>query len=171
MTDETLVSLGTLVRPHGIRGEIRFLPFNPGSTTLHAGGTVMLRQAGSERPWRVTAIRRHKQFQLLTLDGCLSMTAAESLVGAEVCVPAADLPAPGPGEIYHRQLLGLAVFTVDGSPVGTVAEVMPLPGADTCVVRSGKREHLVPLVAPIVREIDVTHGRIIIDPPPGLIED
>ena len=171
MTDEILVSLGTLVKPHGIRGEIRFLPFNPTSTTIRAGAIVILRHAGTEHPRRVTGVRPHNHFQLLTLEGCPSMTVAETLVGAEVCVPASALPPPAPGEIYHRQIIGLAVVTVDGTPVGTVTEIMPLRSSDVCVVRAGTREHLVPLVADIVKEIDVPGGRMVIDPPPGLLGD
>lgn len=170
VTDETLVSLGKVVKPHGIRGEIRFAPFNPTSTTVKAGSIVILRQNGAEQPRRVIAVRPHKHLQLLTLEDCTSMTAAETLVGAEVCVPASALPAPDPGEVYHRQILGLAMVTLDGTAVGTVVEIMPLPSADVCVVRADSREHLVPLVADIVKEIDVQGGRIVIDPPPGLLD-
>lgn len=170
MTDETLVSLGKLIKPHGIRGELRFLPFNPHSTTLQPGSTVVLRHGDTDEPRRVTAIRPHKNVLLLTLDGCASMSAAETLVGADVCVPASSLPPPGRDEVYHRDLIGLDVVTLDGACVGTVTAVMPLPSADVCVVRDGTQEHLVPLIADVVKEIDVPRGRIVIDPIPGLLD-
>ena len=170
MTCETLVALGTLGRPHGVRGEVRFLPFNPASTTLHPGSTVVLRRGDREETRRILALRPHQRFLLLTLDGCTSMTAAEALVGADVCVPTSALPPPGPGEIYHHRLIGLAVVTVDGTPVGTVADIMAAPSCDVCVVRAGNREHLIPMVADIVKAIDADGGRIVIDPLPGLLD-
>jgi len=170
VADETLVSLGKLVKPHGIRGEIRFLPFNPHSTTIQPGSVIVLRHGDTEHARRVIAVRPHKNLLLLTLDGCTSMTAAETLVGADVCVPASALPPPGPDEVYFRDLIGLEMVTLDGAPVGTVTAIMPLPSSDVCVVHAGAREHLVPLVADIVKEIDVAGGRIVIDPPPGLLD-
>jgi 16S rRNA processing protein RimM len=165
-----LVPLGRLVNVHATHGELRMLPFNPHSTTLSAGATVVLRR-GHDRQYRhINAIRPHKRFLLLTLEGCTSMTAAEALVGYEVCVAEADLPPTGPDEIYHYQLLHMTVVTTTGAEVGVVAEVFATAGHDVCVVRSPGVEHLIPLTANIVKEVDRERLRLVIDPLPGLLD-
>ena len=167
---DPLIVLGSLVNTHGIRGELRLLLFNPASSTLRPGLEVVLRRHQTCSPRRITAIRPHKRFQLLTLEGCASMAAAEALVGSEICVQLTDLPATGPDEIYHYELLGMKVETTDGIELGTIAEMLPTAQHDICVVRSAEREHLVPLVTEIVQTIDRTRRVVIITPIPGLVE-
>ena len=170
MTPNTLIALGHVVGPHATRGELRVRPFNPDSTTLRAGGTVVLRQGQDCEERRVTAIRRHKRYLLVTLDGCDSMNAAEDLKGREVCVREGDLPDIGPDEIYHYELVGMTVITTTGEDLGTVAEVMGTPSNDICIVRASQREHLIPLIASVVKQIDRVQRRLIIDPVPGLLD-
>ena len=165
----TLIPLGTIVGPHALRGELRVRLFNPDSTTLRVGATVVLQRAPERQARRVAALRPHRQFTLLTLDGCASITAAEQLVGYEVCVAERDLPPAGAGEVYHYQLLGMTVVTTAGVEVGRVAEVLALPSNDVCVVR-GEREYLIPFIADVVKEVDRDRRRLLIDPLPGLLD-
>jgi len=170
LTPNTLIALGHVVGPHATRGELRVRPFNPDSTTLRPGSLVVLRHGQNCDERRVTAVRRHKHYLLVTLHGCDSMTAAEALKGHEVCVPDTELPEIGPDEIYHYELLGMTVVTTTGDALGTVAEVMRTPSNDICVVRAAEREHLIPLVESIVTEIDRVGRRLVIDPLPGLLD-
>jgi 16S rRNA processing protein RimM len=146
------------------------LPYNPKSSTLHAGSAVILRRDGDLQERRVAAVRPHKRLLLLTLDDCSTMSAAEELVGCEVCVYENDLPTLSGDEIYHYQLIGMKVVTVDGDTLGEVFEVMALPSNDICVVRGGGKEHLIPLSANVVREVDRQQRRIVIAPLAGLLD-
>ncbi|HVM95960.1 MAG TPA: ribosome maturation factor RimM, partial [Candidatus Acidoferrales bacterium] len=171
VTPDHLIPLGRLVNVHATRGELRLLPYNPETSTLHAGSIVVLRRNnGQVQEHRVTALRPHKRFLLLTLAGCTTMNAAESLVGSEVCVTEADLPALAAGEFYHYQLVGMTVVDLNGNRLGEVHEILTLAGNDLCVVRDGSKEILVPMVAGIVREIDHAQRRIVVDPPEGLVD-
>jgi 16S rRNA processing protein RimM len=170
LTPNTLIALGHVAGPHATHGELRVRPFNPDSITLQPGSTVMLRDGQGCEERRVTAIRRHKHYLLLTLEGCDSMTAAEALKGREVCVRETDLPDTGPDEIYHYELIGMTVVTTAGEDVGTVADVMSTPSNDICIVRAAGREHLIPLVSSIVKGIDRERRRVLIDPLPGLLD-
>jgi 16S rRNA processing protein RimM len=79
---------------------------------------------------------------------------------------------PDPNEFYDHQLVGLDVIGPGGAYVGTVADVLHLPGQDVLAVRRpGGVEVLVPFVAAIVPEVDLPGRRVVLDPPPGLIED
>lgn len=170
LTPDTLIALGHVVGPHATRGELRVRPFNPDSMTLRAGSTVVLRQGADCDERRITAVRRHKHYLLVTLHGCDSMDAAAALKGHEVCVRDTELPDLGPDEIYHYQLVGMAVLTTAGEALGTVVEVMSLPSNDICVVRAAEREYLIPLVSNVITQVDRAGRRLVIDPLPGLLD-
>lgn len=170
MAPEALIALGDIVNTHATHGELRVRLFNPDSTVLARGATVVLRRAGELQRRRITALRPHKHLLLLTLDGCDSMDAAQALVGYEVCVREDELPPAGPDEVYHYQLVGMTVVTTVGTEIGVVTEVIAIGSNDVCVVRADRREHLIPLIADVVRHVDHADKRLIIDPLPGLLD-
>jgi 16S rRNA processing protein RimM len=170
LAPQALIALGTIVNTHATHGELRVRLFNPDSTTLTAGLTVVLRRGDAQQQWRVAATRPHKPFVLLTLEGCESMTAAQELVGCEVCVHESILPPAGRNEVYHYQLIGMTVVTTAGAEVGVVTEVIPIGSNDVCVVRTDGHEHLIPLIADVVRHLDRESKRLVIEPLPGLLE-
>lgn len=98
------------------------------------------------------------------------MTAAEALIGYEVCVCEEALPPAAHGEIYHYQLIGMTVVTTGGEPIGIIEEMMTTASTDICVVRAGGREHLIPMIADVVKAVDREGRRIVIDPLPGLLD-
>ena len=171
LVSDTLIPLGQVVNVHATHGELRLRPFNPASTVLNSGAEVVLRRGTESQQRRIRAVRPHKHFLLLTLEGCDSMTAAEALIGYEVCVHEAELPPTAAHEIYHYQLLGMTVVTAAGVSLGTVAEVLTTGSSDVCIVRGAGREYLIPLIADIVKQIDRQQSRLVIEPLPGLLDE
>ena len=95
---------------------------------------------------------------------------AVALTGMRVLVREADLPVPDEGEFYAYELEGFTVVTNDGRTLGTIAETFPTGLNDVWVVRGDGREHLIPIIADVVREIDRTGRRVVIEPMPGLLD-
>lgn len=82
-----------------------------------------------------------------------------------------DEPVPlPPGTFYTAALVGARVVTEDGVEVGEFVGVQSAPGHDLWVVRAGGREHLIPAVAEIVRQVDLAARRITLRLPEGLLE-
>src|SRR5699024_6417372 len=102
-------------------------------------------------------------------------TAAEEVRGVTLWVDVADLPPiDDPDEFYDHELEGLRAELVDGTVVGTVREVVHSPGGELLAVEveepEGRREVLVPFVMAIVPRVEVGEGRVVLDPPEGLLE-
>ncbi|MCA9529126.1 MAG: 16S rRNA processing protein RimM [Myxococcales bacterium] len=156
-----LVALGVVARPHGVHGELRVHPYNPGSPLLFEQDDVTLRQSADEggSTWAVRRVREAPKAVLLTLDGCSSREAADALRGYEVCVPRDRLPALDEGELYFVDLLGAAVVeaSTDGAarPVGEVVRVLEYPSADCLEVRCADGVREVPLLPRWVTAFDV----------------
>jgi len=75
------------------------------------------------------------------------------------------------GEVFYHQLLGMLVETRDGQEVGRVSEVFELDSADLLEVEGpdGKTV-LVPFTKQVIVEVDVDGGRMVIDPPEGMLD-
>jgi 16S rRNA processing protein RimM len=162
--------VGELGSPHGLRGELRLWPYQPGAPSLSKGRPVLLAHDGACVAATVARAARHGRAMVIAFDGVRDRTAAAALVGAHVLVRTADLPAPDPGEFYHHELHGFVVVTTDGRALGTIAETFATGLNDVWVVRGGGREHLIPIIADVVRTIDRDARRVVIEPLPGLLD-
>jgi 16S rRNA processing protein RimM len=166
-----LVELGRIVNRHGVRGELRMLPYNPDSDFLPSLDTVLLRRDdGPCEPYDVLGTRPHKRFLLLRLAGIGDADAADALIGKAVCVPRDSLPPAGPNEVYHVDLIGCRVCTDRGEELGRVTSVFPTGSNDVCVVRGPGRELLLPLVADVIVRWEPEEGEIVVRPIPGLLD-
>ncbi|MEO6822090.1 MAG: ribosome maturation factor RimM [Candidatus Nanopelagicales bacterium] len=167
-----LLVVGRLGRPHGVRGEITVQVLTDEPDERLAVGSVLATEPASAGPLTVQTVRWHSGRLLLTVHGVADRSTAESLRGVLLHADVdPDQRPQDPEEFYDRQLVGLSVVTVDGLAVGEVAEVIHLPAQDVLAVRrEGRSEALVPLVATIVPEVDLPGRRVVIDPPPGLLD-
>jgi len=122
------------------------------------------------QPCRITGARVHGGVLLVAVAGYDSPEAAGALTGWLLAVPEGDaLPLPT-GHFYPWQLVGCRVLTEDGRDVGRVLRIEGSPAQDLWVIGDDTREHLVPAVAEIVREVDLGGRRVVIRPPEGLLE-
>ena len=82
--------------------------------------------------------------------------------------PREELPEAGEGRLLWADLEGLEVVTAAGAAVGRVTGLLETGAVDVLVVTGPRGEKLVPL-APYV-EVDRQGRRIVVDPPPGLLD-
>jgi len=108
---------------------------------------------------------------LARLSGVEDRNQAEALRGLRLYLPRAALPEPEPDEYYHADLIGLAATLADGTPVGRVRAVHDFgAGASLELDRSDASPVLVPFTRGIVPIVDLAAGRLVLDPPPGLLD-
>jgi 16S rRNA processing protein RimM len=120
----------------------------------------------------VRSVRPHQGRLLVVFDGVHDRTMAESLRGVLLRVDSDDVPATDdPDEFHDHQLVGLAAVTPDGEALGEVVRVEHAPASELLVLRRpGGRTALVPFVKPIVPEVDLAGGRVVMTPPEGLFD-
>jgi 16S rRNA processing protein RimM len=126
---------------------------------------------GAGRTLTVDAVRPHAGNLLVRFAGVADRAAAAELRGVLLTVDTVELPAlDDPDEFYDHQLEGLAAVGSDGAQLGTVREVVHTPASDLLVVETDRGEALVPFVRAIVPEVDLSAGRVVLDPPAGLLD-
>ncbi len=98
------------------------------------------------------------------LPGVDDREQAAALIGSDIHVDRAQLPAPAEGEYYWVDLEGLEVVTTEGVLLGRVTHLFATGANDVVVIRDGERERLVPYVmGSYVRSVDLSAGRMVVD--------
>ena len=174
-TDALLVA--RIGKPHGLRGEVTVQLHTDDPEARFVPGAVLQTRAapgsGVPRTLTVATARLHRAIWLIGFEQIPDRTGAESLRGTELFLDAADLTATDDDSEgwYEDELVGLAVVTPDGTVVGEVAGLETRAVQDLIVVKLvAGGEALVPFVEAIVPEVDLDAGRVVIDPPAGLLD-
>lgn len=175
--DPSHLVVGYLNKAHGIKGEMYVSPLTDHPERVFAPG-VVLSLGGVEDdepdwdlpPLRVDTTRPFRSGLLVRFGGVDDRTQAELLMGRYLFCPVEDLEPLAEGEVYYHQLIGMKVETVDGRHVGAVAQVYELHPADLLEVVGPDGVVMVPYRREIVTAVDTKAGRLVIDPPDGLLE-
>jgi 16S rRNA processing protein RimM len=105
------------------------------------------------------------------VTGIRDREVVEGWRGRFIFLPEQSLDELPEGYYYEHHLVGLDAVSVAGEALGTITGVDPGGAQSLLVVRRGRREFLVPYVPEIVREVDLESGRVVLDPPRGLLDD
>jgi len=166
-----MVLVGRIGAAHGLKGEVRVKTLT--TEPMAVARYTPLTDAGGRR-FEVLAARPAagpaSEMLVVRFKGVGDRNAAEALNGIDLYVPRDRLPAPEPDEFYHADLIGLAVVTLAGEALGTVVGVENYGAGDLIAVAPRRGQPLlVPFTRAVVPEVDLAGGRLIVDPPPGLI--
>ena len=172
MTDERKARLcvGVITGPQGVRGAVRVKSFTAVPADVAAYGPV--EDEAGQRRFELTIVGNAKGVVIAKIAGLGDRDAAELLKGTRLYVARSALPAPDEDEYYHSDLVGLPMVLRDGSPFGTVRAVHDY-GAGTSleVAHEGGQLVMVPFTRAIVPVVDLAAGRLVIDPPEGLLDN
>ena len=169
--------VGHITKAHGTRGELFVNPvtdrpddvFTPGHQLILGNEDGVVDEDGGVIT--VDTVRSFKRGLLLRLEGVETREAADDVAGRYLLLPTDALPPLDEGELFYHQLLGLLVETVAGMKVGVVREVYETEPHHLLEVEGDDgRRRLVPFAERIVRSVDAAAGRMVIDPPEGLLD-
>ena len=166
--------VGRVGRPHGLRGEVTVEVRTDDPAQRFTVGSALATVPAERGPLTIAGSRWHSGRLLVRFEGYADREDADTLRDTLLAIDSDQLaPLADPEDFYDHDLIGLTVVTVAGEQVGAVADVLH-HGQDLLVISgSGPRsgaEILVPFVAALVPQVDVAAGRLVIDPPPGLLD-
>lgn len=175
-SSDDLVTIGRVLKAHGLRGEVVVEPRSDVPGRFDVGQVVHV--AGTPRT--ITGSRAHQGRLLVTFDGLADRTAAEPLRGATVTAPPVDVSDSD--TYYAHELVGMAVVLEDGTWVGDVVGLVEIPSAagyDLLEVDTDGHRWLLPAADELVEVVewvgelgDDAEGvdaLCVVDPPAGLL--
>ena len=164
------ILLGVVAAPHGVGGLVRIRSFTEDPMAIATYGT--LSDETGKKTYRVEALSAVKGAVLARIEGVADRTAAEALRGLRLYVERSALPATGEREWYEADLIGLAAVGRDGRNWGKVLAFHDFGGGRTMEVSGGEASRspvMLPFTDEAVPEIDVEGGKVLVDPPAGLL--
>ena len=142
---------GEIVTTHGVRGEVKVLPWADSPEFLLDFNRVMI----GAKEYKVQQCRVQKSCNLVKLAGVDSMEDAQPLRGKILQVYREDAPK---GLIFAAELVGIQVYA-DGALIGQLTEVLDYPGNKVYVVK-GEYEYMIPAVKAYILSTDLDENRM-----------
>jgi len=168
------VCLGALAGAYGVRGEARVKAFTKAPLGIAAYGPLVSEDGA--RTFTILSARPLKDaFVAARIEEIRTREEALALKGVRLYVDRDRLPPPEDDEEYYQDdLVGLAVEHVDGRPFGEVKAILTQGDTDLLEIwriPGIRGSHYVPFTKDCAPVVDVKGGRVVVDPPPGLIEE
>ena len=163
--------VGRIGPARGVRGDVFVEPWTDVPEERFAPGAVLRTDPAEAGPLTVESSSTAGGKLVVRFADVAGRVAAEALRGVRLVIAADSRPAlDDPDEFYDTDLVGLSAVTVDGLELGSVGDVLHTAGATYLVLNAEGRERLVPFVRAIVATVDLSAGRVVIDPPEGLLD-
>jgi len=149
---------------------VRIKSFTEAPEDIAAYGPVE-DEAGCRR-FELHVLGSAKGVLIVRIPGVQDRDEAAALRGLRLYLPRTALPQTNPDEYYHADLIGLEAVLQDGTRVGHVRAIYDFGAGDTLeIVRDRAPPVLVPFTRAAVPIVSPTEGRVILDPPPGLLDE
>ena len=164
---ERRVPIGRVSGVYGVQGWLKVRSATEPPSRILEYRPWQVGRGGGWQSFAVRCGRAHGAGFIALLAGIDDRESARRLVGANIAVHRAQLPATAPDEYYWCDLVGLAVEEAGGSRLGRVARLMETGANDVIVVEGAGEEVLIPFVpGRTVRAVDLEAERIVVDWPP-----
>ena len=157
------IEAGEIVTTHGVRGEVKVLPWVDSPDFLAEFNRVRI----EDTEYKVQQCRVQKTCNLLKLQGIETMEQAQPLRGKTVELYREDVNDPE--LIFAAELIDMDVYAEE-TKIGKIKEVLDYPGNSVYVVR-GEREYMIPAVKQFILSTDLNENRMQIQLIEGMESD
>jgi 16S rRNA processing protein RimM len=164
------VCVGAVAGAHGVRGAVKIKSFTATPEDIARYGA--LEDESGERHFTLRLTGAGKGVLIGHLSGIADRNQAEAARGLRLYLHRDALPPTEDDEYYHADLIGLEAVLSDGTTVGRVRAVHDFGAGDTLEIAKAEGPPLmVPFTQGVVPSVDLASGRLVIDPPPGLLDE
>lgn len=164
---ENLLEIGQIVNTHGLRGDVKVMPWCDDPEIFHELAYVLI--DGEE--FEIQKSSLHKNAVLLKLKGIDHINDAELYRNKVLKIPREELGELPEGTYYICDLLGCSVETVDGRNLGNICDIIKTGSNDVYVVEDiTKKQVLIPVIDEVIKSVSIDEKRIVIEPLKGLID-
>lgn len=172
--DVKYLIVGEILRPHGVRGELRMRILTDYPERLHKHTSVYMGKNPKKKPkkYELKHVRMHKAYALLTFSGISDRNQAEALRGLKVMIDVNDAIPLEDDEIYLFQLIGMHVHDESGTDLGTIKEVIETGANDVYVINSETYgELLIPITQETLLDTNTETRIVLVRLPEGLLPE
>ena len=165
------ISIGIITKPHGIKGDVVVSLLTDDIDLFKKDESIfIIQEEGRRLALTIQQLRQKDNRLIIKFKGVENRNHAEELKSCVIAKRLDDLDGLTADEFYVFDLIDLKVFTTTNEFLGTINEVLTLSANDVYVVRSQKKEYLIPAIKSVVKKIDLEKEIMLIDPIDGLLD-
>lgn len=170
-----LLTVGRIGRVHGIHGEVTVEVLTDSPEDRFYPGATLSTEPARTGGLTIASARWHNSILLLGFEGITDRNAGEGLRNLQLLAEV-DLDDVEEDEYHIQQLMGLQVFLLSdpnaSARIGEVTGVITGVAQDLLeITKTNGKDFLIPFVKVLVPKVDITAGKLFIDPPGGLIDE
>ena len=151
--------IGEVLKPQGIRGELKVKTYTDAPEDVKAFGTVYI----EDKPYKILSFRvGNDGAAYMGLRGIPDRNAAELFRGKKLEGNRADAPELEEGQYYIVDVIGLSCETEEGEVLGIVKDVKNL-SSDVYTIEKAGKQILFPAVKGVVKKVDLENQKLIVD--------
>ena len=162
--------MGKLLKPRGLKGELRLWIFNEVDSALKTGMKVWVElENGEYSNLLIELLEISGEKSWIKFFGCDGREDAHQLSGLNFSIPRSDFAPLNDGSFYLIDLIGCSVLDENSHNIGSVVDTMSLPAQNLIVVETSEKEVLIPFVDAHVSLFDKKKNILIVKDVEGLI--
>ncbi|KAA3661262.1 MAG: 16S rRNA processing protein RimM [Calditrichaeota bacterium] len=170
---EEWITVGRIVKPHGIGGVVKVLPTTDDPSRFRLLKTIALRNSLNQKVSSLTIENMNFQQNNLIIkfveindrNTAETFRDSELIIERDQCLPLEN------GAHYIFELVGMDVVNESGDHLGKIKDVLQYPAHDIYTMQYHGTDIMIPAVSEFIRSIDIDAGQVIINPVPGLLPE
>jgi 16S rRNA processing protein RimM len=170
MEFEDYYRLGTIVKTHGVKGNVVVRLDVDDPSKYKKTKAVFLPKDGLLCSYNILSLSLKGDLMNVSLEGFLDMNMAETLLKQDVFLPVSDLPTLSGNKIYLHEAIGMTVIDSREGELGVIQKIYDLPEQPVASVAFGEKELLFPFLTKFIDQIDREQKILRVTLPEGLTD-
>ena len=172
---EDLIPIGKILKPYGIKGQIKFKPYNKNSDLLIQNSVVWLKYENDQsldfKFFKISSINYNSLFPIIRFNEINNRDMASKFANHIVYVSRSIFPS-NKEQIYFVDFIGRKIYDNDKSFIGIVKDIVHLKGNNhNMIIQNESKEFMIPVRNDLIKLFDVDEKYIIIEIIDGLIDN
>jgi len=165
-----LFQIGAITATHGVKGEVKVFPMTDDIKRFKGAKGVILKTPHEEIKVDIVSARAQKNLVIIKFAGIDNINDVEKYKGCGLFVTEDNRVKLSKDEYFASDLMGMEVFTEEGTLLGKVEDVLFTGANDVYVVKTNEKEVLIPAIKDVIKNVDIASNKMTIHLLDGLLD-
>ncbi len=152
------ITIGEVLKPQGIRGEIKVRPLTADSSRYKKLRVVYV----DNKSYKITSMRFDFNAVYLKLLGVDDRNTAELFRGKEICIDRVNAVSVDDGEYFITDVIGCKVVTENGDILGEITDILQYGAADVICAVNDKTTFRFPFLLKVVKDVLIAEKKFVV---------
>jgi 16S rRNA processing protein RimM len=170
MSDSSLFELGTIIRSHGIKGDLVIYIATEDPKHFRNLKSLLVESGSDKKEMKITSIRFKDNLATVHLEGIEDRNTSDLFLKKKVFIPQENLPEPDGKNFYFHEIIGFNIHDKTLGDIGTITDVFEMPQHAVLSIFYKDKEALIPAASDFIIKIDRKNKILLMDLPEGLLD-